>query len=107
MSAGYNKFINRYVDIDGIILKNNQFYENSSKNCLQLRVLNRTCMYLLLEGVPYVTSARFSGQLFRIFDLFCFSVAFCCFIGPSARYGGHVLPSLTANSILKSFLRYE
>ena len=31
----------------------------------------------------------------------------CCYIRPSARCGGYVWPSLSVNSIWKSFLKYE
>ena len=48
----------------------------------------------------------FSGQYFRIF-LNLIILLCCCYILPSAQYGGYTWPMLTANSILESFLKYK
>ena len=36
-----------------------------------------------------------------------FWLLYCCYLRPSARYGGSISHDLTANSIWKSFLKYE
>ena len=63
-------------------------------------------IYLYDSSVDILHRDDFSGQFFRIFGVYYFLLC-CCYMRPSARCGIYISPFLCANSIWKSFLKYE